>query len=57
MRGSRLRDCPACRSSVVRRSRRRGLFERIVLPLLLRRPYRCLDCDRRHYGSVFARAS
>jgi hypothetical protein len=26
-----------------------------MLPPLLLRPFRCLDCDRRHYNAVFSR--
>ncbi len=49
-----VRCCPDCNSFRVHRSKRRGLFEWVVLPLLLLRPFRCEDCDRRHYGFVFS---
>ena len=39
--------CPRCGSTNVRRSRRRGLLERVLLRLLGLRPYRCEDCDER----------
>ena len=47
--------CPQCKSSSVHRSRRRGFFEYLVLPLMLLRPYRCWCCERRHYGYLFLR--
>lgn len=52
---SRRRRCPFCGSSEVRRSRRHDSFEKLVLPLLLRRPFRCLKCQERHYDFVFSR--
>ena len=51
---SRKRYCPECHSRDIRRSTRRGLFESLVLPLVLLRPYRCERCDARVYGFVFA---
>jgi DNA-directed RNA polymerase subunit RPC12/RpoP len=42
--------CPQCASQDTRRSERRGPFERVVLPLLYMRPYRCMDCDARFYA-------
>lgn len=30
-------------------SRRRGLFEQIVLPIFLLRPVRCVECRKRRY--------
>jgi hypothetical protein len=51
-----LRCCPACNSLDVRRSHRRGLFEVLILPLLLLRPFRCEDCTKRHYNLIFTRA-
>ena len=50
-----VRTCPHCQSVNVRRSRRKGPFERILLPLLLVRPYRCQKCDLRHYNFIFSR--
>ena len=35
------------------RSRRRGWVERVILPLLLLRPFRCRPCSERHYGFFF----
>jgi hypothetical protein len=45
--------CPYCGSFDVRRSHRRGLREVLFLPLALLRPFRCEDCDRRHYNMIF----
>lgn len=42
--------CPYCDSMHLRRSRRRNLFERVVLRIISARPYRCLSCNRRFYG-------
>ena len=50
-----VRTCPHCQSVNVRRSRRKGFFERFLLPLLLVRPYRCQKCDLRHYNFIFSR--
>ena len=52
-----VRRCPNCNSFEVHRSKRRSVFEWVVLPLLLLRPFRCQDCDRRHYGFAFSRSS
>lgn len=50
-----VRICPKCRSHDVHRSRRRGFVERVLLPLVLKRPYRCDGCNSRYYGYTFAR--
>ena len=47
--------CPQCKSLSVHRSRRRGLYEHIVVRLMLLRPYRCWSCDHRHYAYLFLR--
>ncbi len=47
--------CPQCKSLSIHRSRRRGLYEHIVVRLMLLRPYRCWSCDYRHYGYLFLR--
>jgi hypothetical protein len=39
--------CPLCQSRVVRRTKRRGILERIVLYPLGFRAYRCEFCDHR----------
>jgi transposase-like protein len=41
--------CPRCGSNLVRRSRRRGMFERIMCALGLISPFRCEDCDYRYF--------
>ena len=41
--------CPDCESIWIIREHRAGFFERVILPLLRRRAYRCLDCHRRFY--------
>lgn len=50
-----VRSCPFCMSRAVRRSHRRGFFETLVLPLVLLRPFRCEDCNKRHYNLFFTR--
>lgn len=50
-----VRICPHCRSAEVRRSRRRGFVEHTILRALFLRPYRCQNCDGRHYGFKFAK--
>lgn len=50
-----VRTCPHCESVNVRRSHRRGLFEQVVLRILLMRPYRCSRCNSRHYNFVFSK--
>jgi hypothetical protein len=49
------RICPYCGSSDVYRSRRYDKFEKMVLPLLLQGPFRCLNCHERHYNFVFSK--
>lgn len=41
--------CPTCVSSAVHRDLPRSRFERWILPLFERRPYRCVDCGHRFY--------
>jgi hypothetical protein len=48
------RRCQYCGSHQVARSWRRGLFETLVLPALLQRPFRCLRCYQRYYGFAWA---
>lgn len=43
------RYCPKCGSTDIRKSRREGLLERHVFPLLRLRPYRCIYCYRRFF--------
>ncbi len=48
-----IRCCPKCNNFDVRRSHRKGLFESLVLPLFLLRPFRCNACQSRHMNFVF----
>jgi len=48
-------QCCHCRRNKAHLSRKRGVFERVLLPLLLLRPVRCDDCFRRQYVSVLCR--
>ena len=48
------RSCPNCQSKEIRRSRRRGMLEQAVFPLLLLRPFRCKKCSYRFIGLFFA---
>lgn len=43
------RRCPECGSSKVRPDHRSGPFEIWVMPLLLRRPYKCGHCSHRYH--------
>ncbi len=45
--------CHDCGSTVGFRSRRRNLFERFVLPIMLLQPVRCGECFRRDYRLIF----
>jgi len=44
--------CPDCGVTSVTRSRRRGLVEQLLSPVA--RPYRCLACGKRFFGSDIA---
>ncbi len=46
----RTKRCPHCGSRDIQRSRRRGLLERLFLPVVLRRPFKCERCLHRFYG-------
>ncbi len=52
-----VRQCPYCGSFQVCRSHRRGAFEKLVLSMLLLRPFRCLECQARHDNFVLSRRS
>jgi len=41
--------CPECSSQRVHLSRRRGIFEKFILPFLFLRPVRCEWCDCRFF--------
>jgi hypothetical protein len=45
--------CPDCGGSEGYRSRRRNFVEKRILPLLLLRPVRCVNCYRRIQVSMF----
>ncbi len=45
--------CPRCGSLDARRSHRENFFERVVLRLLLLRPFRCRRCGQRYYDLIF----
>lgn len=49
------RRCLYCNSTYVRRSRRRGALELLILPWFFLRPFRCRDCYRRSYLFLFAK--
>jgi hypothetical protein len=44
-----MKSCPACDSSRLHRSRRRGIVERTILAVIFVRPFRCERCDARFY--------
>jgi len=46
-------QCPDCGGSEGYRSRRRNLFEKYVLPLMMLQPVRCMSCYRRTHVSLF----
>ncbi len=48
------KDCPLCGSNRIRRSSRRGDFEKHYLPFVLLSPFRCESCGLRFLGSYFA---
>jgi DNA-directed RNA polymerase subunit RPC12/RpoP len=47
--GRRIHRCPRCQSGHIQRVARRGFYERLILPLMLRRAYRCRECSERFY--------
>jgi len=50
-------SCPKCQSKRIRRSKRRSIFERILLGLMFVRPYRCDTCDHRFFYRSFKQSS
>jgi predicted RNA-binding Zn-ribbon protein involved in translation (DUF1610 family) len=44
------KECPQCGSSLIRRSSRRGEFEKRYLPFVLLSPFRCKTCGLRFLG-------
>jgi hypothetical protein len=51
----RFRRCPHCDSPQVTHSHYKDFFETVLLLPLLLRPFRCMDCWRRHYNFVFSK--
>jgi C4-type Zn-finger protein len=45
--------CPSCSSVAIRKSRRKGLLERILYSAVFITPYRCKTCDYRYYRFRF----
>jgi hypothetical protein len=45
--------CPNCASSAIRKSRRKGLLERILYATVFITPYRCEACDERYFRLRF----
>jgi hypothetical protein len=43
-------ECPYCKSDNVRRSRRRGLREGLLLRIILWAPFRCRSCQQRFWA-------
>jgi hypothetical protein len=50
---SRQYQCPECGGPNGYRSRRRNLYEKYFLPVMLSQPVRCADCFRRNHVSIF----
>jgi hypothetical protein len=42
-------SCPLCRSKRIHRSKRKGIVERVILPMIFIRPFRCEKCDFRFF--------
>jgi transposase-like protein len=42
--------CPSCHSQELHRSRAQGFYERFVLRVLRKYPYRCDECDFRFFA-------
>jgi hypothetical protein len=51
------RHCPECGSNALRPSRRRGPIERFLFVILFLVPYRCRDCEERHFRFGLPRSS
>jgi ribosomal protein L37AE/L43A len=49
MKPRRMHRCPRCHGTHIERVARRGLYERLILPLVLRRAYRCRECSERFH--------
>jgi predicted Zn-ribbon and HTH transcriptional regulator len=42
-------SCPLCHSKRIHRSKRKGIFEQVILAMVLVRPFRCESCDYRFF--------
>ena len=49
-----VRICPKCYGTDVDRSTVRGFYERVVLRVRGKRPFRCADCGIRYYDGAGA---
>ncbi len=47
-------SCPLCHSKRIHRSRRKGIIEKGILPLIFVKPFRCERCDLRFFRWSFA---
>ncbi len=45
--------CPSCGSSAIHRSRRKNLLETLLRWVFFISPYRCHDCNYRHFRLSF----
>ena len=41
--------CPDCSSARFHRSKKKGLYERLILSMFFVRPFRCDECDFRFF--------
>jgi len=42
-------NCPRCNSKRIRKSRRKGVEEKIFFAMIFVRPFRCESCDHRFF--------
>jgi transcription elongation factor Elf1 len=45
-------QCPECSSNNVRRARRHGVLEHMLMKMIRVHPYRCENCEARFYNAV-----
>jgi hypothetical protein len=57
VRGTNSNTCPDCGGNFVHRSRRKDFVETFMHLFLFISPYRCLDCNERHFRFRFSNAS
>jgi predicted Zn-ribbon and HTH transcriptional regulator len=48
-----MKRCPLCHSKRIHQSRRKGIFERMLLAMLFVKPLRCEQCDYRFFRISF----